>query len=78
VLLEQLVGENMLLLPADFVKVIHVELPHKRGEVLVSEVHRQNILLELLNVLHVEAQAVLAPGNQLGVFLFLNRTLENL
>lgn len=70
--------ENMFLFSADFVKIIHIQLSHERGEILMSEVDREDTLLELLDVLHIEAQTVLAPGNQIGVFLFLNRTLENL
>lgn len=70
--LEKLVAEDVLLFPADFVEVVHVELTNKTGKVFVPKVDGQNVLFELFNVLDIEAQAVVAPRNKLRMFLFLN------
>lgn len=66
-------AENVLLLAADFVKVVHVELTHEAREILVPEVDRKDVLFEFLDVLHVEAESAVAPRNEVGMFLFLNR-----
>lgn len=40
----------LVLLVADLVEVVHVELPHKGREVAVPEVGGQYLLLEALNI----------------------------
>jgi hypothetical protein len=37
-------------LVADFVEIVHVELPDEGGEVFVAEVDGQDVLLEALHV----------------------------
>ncbi len=62
----------MFELPTDFVKVIHIELSNEGGEVFVSKVDGEDILLKLFDVLDVEAESVVAPGDEIRVFLFLH------
>lgn len=58
---------------ADFVEVIHVELPHEGGEVAVPEIDGQHLLLELLDVLDDEGSAILVPTSDVGELVILNR-----
>lgn len=66
--------EDVLLLASYLVEVVHVQLPHERGEVLVPEVDGQDLLLELLDVLDVEIVPQLAPHDDVGVLIFLHDT----
>jgi len=46
-----------------FVEVIHVELPNETGKVIVLEVFGQNLIRELVDILHNETIAVFVPGD---------------
>ena len=50
-----------ILLVPNFMKIVHVELPHKGREVAVSEVDGQYLGLELLNIYNSEACPMLIP-----------------
>jgi hypothetical protein len=65
----------VFLLSPHFVEIIHVELTHKRSEIFVPEVDGKDVLLKLLDVFDVEAQPIVTPRNELGMFLFLNRNI---
>ncbi len=56
---------------ADFVEVVHVELPHERTEVLVPEVDWQDLLLEAFHVHDREVRAILVPAGDVDVCLTL-------
>lgn len=53
----------MFLFPSNFMKVIHIELPHKGGKVLMPEIHRKDIFLELFDVNDIETQSIFTPRN---------------
>ena len=44
-----------------FYKVVHVQLAHERRKVIVFEVLRQNLLGELVRLIHHEAVPVVVP-----------------
>ena len=68
--------ENVLVeFVADFVEVVHVELPHKRTEVFMSEVDRQDLLLKSFHVHNGEVSAVLVPGGDISVHIILHQQL---
>jgi hypothetical protein len=70
---ELAVLENVLILfVAYFVEIIHVELADEGGEVAVSEVHRQDLLLEPLHLQNREVRALLVPDHDIGVGIVLN------
>jgi hypothetical protein len=56
-----------LLLLADLVEIVHIELTHEGGKLLVLEVLRQDLILELLLTLHDETVAVVRPLNYVRV-----------
>lgn len=55
-----------------FVEIVHVELSHKGGETVVSEVLWQDYFLELLLVEDADALVFGVPIDDLGVFFGLN------
>lgn len=63
----------LVLLVADFMEVIHVELPNKGREVAVPEVSRQYLLLEPLNIKDGEVGTLLIPGYNARVLISLNK-----
>ena len=62
----------LVLLVADLVEVVHVELADEGGEVAVPEVGGQDLLLEALNIKDGEVGALLVPGDNAGVLIGLN------
>ena len=62
----------------DFVEIIHVELPYKRREVPMPEVHGQYFLLELLYIIDDESSTIAIPSDDILILLILNRNIENL
>lgn len=63
--------DGYLLLLAQLVEVIHVELPHKRRKLSVLEVLRKNERLELFLILDDEAVTVIRPAYSIAVLLVL-------
>lgn len=55
------------------VKIIHIELPHEWGEVAMSEVNRQYLFLELLDILNNEGSSILIPSDDVFELFILNR-----
>ena len=49
------------------VEVVHVELPHEGGEVVVFEVGGQHLVNELRQVFHHEGLAIVHPADDLVV-----------
>lgn len=65
---------------SDLVKVVHVQLSHKRGVVAVFEVLGQNLFAEVVLVDYDEADTVCGPFDNMRVLLILNErgfTLSN-
>jgi hypothetical protein len=60
-----------LFLFPDFVKIVHVELPHKGRKLLVFEVFRQYLILKEILILHNKTIAVVCPFNNVAIFLIL-------
>jgi len=52
-----------ILFVADFVEIVHVELPYKGRKVSVPEVSRQDFLLEAFNIENGEVRAFLVPNH---------------
>jgi hypothetical protein len=52
---------------ARLVEVVHVQLANKRREVVVLEVLRQNLLGELIHLLHNEPVSCLVPADYVSV-----------
>lgn len=64
--LEALVLEALLILRVPcLVKVIHVELPDERREVVVLEVLREHLFTELVHLFDHEAVTVFVPADYL-------------
>jgi len=60
-------------LVAYFVKVIHVKLPHERGEVAVSEINGKNLLFKFLDLKNGKTGALFIPCNDLIVLTALSK-----
>jgi hypothetical protein len=59
-----------------FVKVVHIELPYKRTEIVVFEILRQYILSECVRVLDNKSIALLVPKHSIRVSCILNRLVR--
>lgn len=59
-------------LVADFVEIVHVELPDEGGEVFVAKVDGQDLLFEALHVQDGEVGAVFTPADYVGVDVVLS------
>ena len=57
---------------ADFVEVVHVELPHEGAEVLVAEVDGQDFLFEAVHVHDGEVGALLIPAGDITICVVLH------
>ena len=62
-----------ILFIADFVEIIHIELANKRGEVTMSKVNGQNLLLKSLHIQNSEIGALFVPCNNARMLIALNR-----
>lgn len=63
-------NRNFLLL-SDFVKIVHVELPDKRGKLFMFEVFGQNLVLEKIFIFDNEAVSIISPlYNMCILFIF--------
>ena len=61
---EKLVSELILVvIVADLVEVIHIQLAHKAGIVVVLKVVGEHLFTQLVDVLNNECAAVLDPAN---------------
>ncbi len=65
-MLEDLVVRSF---PLGFVKIIHVELPDKGGEIIVLKVLRQDLLTKHIGLLYAESVAVRFDPAHCGVCL---------
>lgn len=71
---ELFVLENIfVLLVANFVKVVHIELPHEGGEVAMAKIDGENLLLKLVDVDDDEIGAFLVPRHNILIVVVLNR-----
>ena len=61
-------------LVADFVEVIHVELPHEGAKVFVSEIDRKDLLLKPFHVDNGEVCSILAPACDVRVCFALDKS----
>lgn len=59
-------------LVSNLVEIVHVELPHKRREIFMSEIDGKDLLLETLKVENGEMRSLFVPANDVGVDLVLN------
>ena len=59
-------------LVANLVEIIHVELPHKRGEVAVPKIGRQYLLLKSFHVDYGEVSPLFVPCHNARVLIVLN------
>lgn len=57
-------------------EVIHVELTDKGCVVAVSEVDREDVLRELLDLLHDESFAVFGPADDICILRILNSKIS--
>ncbi len=66
--------ENVfILLIANFVEVIHVELANKGREITMPKVNRKNLLLKPVHIQDGEVGALFIPRDDAGVLIALNR-----
>ena len=68
----------LVCLIADFMEIVHIELPDKWWEVSMAEENRQDLLFEFFDVVDDESEAIGVPANDFLILLILNRNLENL
>lgn len=62
----------LVILVSYFVKIIHVELAHKRREVAMTEVYWQNFLLEPVDVQNCEIGTLFVPSCDIMVVRILS------
>ena len=62
----------MLLRVFESGKTIHIELPHKRGHVIVFEVGGEYVLYKSSSVVYLKACALRVPGNDRKNFFVLD------
>lgn len=63
--------DRNLLFFANFVKIIHIELPDKRGELLMFEIFGKNLILKQFLILNNEAISVISPLDNMIILFFL-------